>query len=188
METQHKIGVIHGRFQGLHKGHLEYLLEGKKRCNRLIIGITNYTGNAKNERISKIDNHRLDSSANPFTFFERLEMIRAALLDEGISESEFCVVPFPIENPDLLFNFVPKSAVFFMTIYDDWGRDKFKTLKSLGVNVEVMWERTIEQKPISGSLFRETVKTGGDWESLVPRAVAEYIKENGLCRRITDGK
>ena len=35
------IGVIHGRFQMLHHGHMEYLLAGKKRCQRLIIGISN---------------------------------------------------------------------------------------------------------------------------------------------------
>lgn len=188
MREKHKIGVIHGRFQGLHNGHLEYLLEGKKRCERLIIGITNYTGNTKDERISRIDTHRLDSSANPFTFFERLEMIRAALLGEGICESEFTIVPFPIETPDLIFNFVPKDAVFFMTIYDDWGRDKFKTLSDLGVNVEVMWERTPEQKPISGSLLRKTIAEGGNWENLVPSSVADYIKEHDLCGRIADEK
>ena len=36
-----RIWVIHGRFQGLHIGHMEYLLEGKKRCDFLYIGITN---------------------------------------------------------------------------------------------------------------------------------------------------
>ena len=35
------IGVIHGRFQMLHLGHMEYLLAGKARCERLIIGISN---------------------------------------------------------------------------------------------------------------------------------------------------
>ncbi len=31
-----KIGVIHGRFQMLHIGHMEYLLAGKERCNYLL--------------------------------------------------------------------------------------------------------------------------------------------------------
>ena len=35
------IAVIHGRFQPLHIGHMEYLLAGKERCELLIIGITN---------------------------------------------------------------------------------------------------------------------------------------------------
>lgn len=28
-----KVGVIHGRFQMLHNGHMEYLLAGKKGVN-----------------------------------------------------------------------------------------------------------------------------------------------------------
>lgn len=185
MNTIHKVGVIHGRFQGLHKGHLEYLLEGKKRCEKLIIGITNYTGNEKNEHISKIDTHRLNTSDNPFTFYERLEMIRAALLAEGINEEEFRIVPFPIEEPAQIPNFVPLNAVFFITIYDDWGREKLKTLNSLGLSVEVMWERSLEQKPISGSLLRKKISSGEEWEYLVPSAVATYIKENDLCKKVT---
>lgn len=186
MNAIHKVGVIHGRFQGLHKGHLEYLLEGKKRCEKLIIGITNYTCNEKSEHISKIDTHRLNPSDNPFTFYERLEMIRVALLAEGINEEEFRIVPFPIEKQDQIFNFVPRDAVFFITIYDNWGREKLKILKTLGLSVEVMWERSLEQKPISGSLLRKKISHGEEWEYLVPTAVASYIKEHNLCKKITN--
>ena len=54
-----KTGVIHGRFQGLHNGHMEYLLTAKKRCDFLVIGITNFLGNAVDSEISRIDDHRL---------------------------------------------------------------------------------------------------------------------------------
>ena len=37
----HEVGVIHGRFQGLHLAHMEYLLAGKSRCRFMYIGITN---------------------------------------------------------------------------------------------------------------------------------------------------
>jgi hypothetical protein len=35
------IAVVHGRFQPLHLGHMEYLLAGAERCRTLIVGITN---------------------------------------------------------------------------------------------------------------------------------------------------
>lgn len=92
-----KIGVIHGRFQGFHNGHLEYLLAGKSRCEHLVIGITNFLRTAKSERINSLDNHRLTTQANPFTYFERMEMIRLALLENNVKESEFSIVPFSIE-------------------------------------------------------------------------------------------
>ena len=36
-----KTGVINGRLQVLHNDHLKYLLAGKKRCDHLVVGITN---------------------------------------------------------------------------------------------------------------------------------------------------
>lgn len=183
-----EIGVIHGRFQQLHNGHMEYLLAGKSRCNRLIIGITNYTGNSSNQRITNIDSHRLTSDANPFTYFERMEMIIIAMEEAGICRDEFEIVPFPIETPEIIFNFVPKSAIFYMTIYDEWGRDKKRVLLELGVKVDVMWERSETQKPISGSLVREKIKKYESWELLVPNAVFKYIKKNNLEERIRNGK
>lgn len=175
-----KIGVIHGRFQGLHNGHVEYLLAGKSRCEHLVIGITNFLCNAQSERISSIDNHRLTAQANPFTYFERMEMIRLALLENNVKESEFSIVPFSIEQPEQLFNFTPKNAVYYITIYDDWGREKLRILKELKLNVDVMWERAESQKPVSGTLVRAQIRSGENWEQFVPKSVAQYIKAHGL--------
>ena len=61
-----KTGVIHGRFQGLHNGHMEYLLTAKKRCDFLVIGITNFLGNAVDSEIS-----RIESTAFPRKFEKR---------------------------------------------------------------------------------------------------------------------
>ena len=174
------IGVIHGRFQGLHNGHMEYLLAGKSRCEHLVIGITNYLCNSKNAKISKIDTHRLTEEANPFTYYERMEMIRYAMHEYDVSDSEFSIVPFPIEQTDLLFNFVPRKAVYYMTIYDDWGREKLQLLTNLELNVKVMWERTEAEKPISGTLIRKKILNGEDYKQFVPESVYNYINAHGL--------
>ena len=34
-------GMIHGRFQPLHNGHLAYLEAAAERCDHLFVGITN---------------------------------------------------------------------------------------------------------------------------------------------------
>lgn len=36
-----RYGMIHGRFQPFHNGHLEYALAALSRCSHLIVGITN---------------------------------------------------------------------------------------------------------------------------------------------------
>jgi nicotinamide mononucleotide adenylyltransferase len=37
--TKRTIGVVHGRFQPFHNGHLEYVLSAKQKCDFLYVGI-----------------------------------------------------------------------------------------------------------------------------------------------------
>lgn len=178
-----KIGVIHGRFQCLHNEHMKYLLEGMKRCDYLIIGITNFDkSDVKDANINDL-NRFLDSS-NPFTYYERMEMIRDSMIEFGVNKEKFDIVPFPIENPEKIKNYVPTDAVFFMTIYDQWGEYKFITLNELGFNVEIMWKKNISEKNISGSMIRKLIREGEKWEHLVPKSVYDYIIKNNLIERI----
>lgn len=173
MAAVYKTGVIHGRFQGLHHGHMEYLLEAKSRCEHLIVGITNYTCREENKKISEIDTHRLYKKDNPFSYYHRMKMVEGALLEAGVSRDAFDVVPFPIERPEEIINFVPENAVYFMTIYDDWGKVKKRIFELLGLKIEVMWDS--REKPVSGSLVREKIRNKEDWKNLVPLSVYEYI-------------
>ena len=100
MIKKNKIGVIHGRFQGLHKGHMEYLLEGKRRCDFLYIGITNPDPGLTKD--NSADLKRSKPEENPFTYYERMNMIRDAMLEAGVSRQEFEIVPFPINFPELI--------------------------------------------------------------------------------------
>ena len=88
--------------------------------------------------------------------------------------------------PEKIANFVPQDVVFFQTIYDEWGRKKAETLRSLGYRVEVMWERTDEQRFSSGTQVRERMARGGEWESLMPKAAARYIKQHRLTERVKE--
>ena len=173
-------GVIHGRFQPLHLGHMEYLLAAKERCKHLWVGITN--PDPVLTQYDTADPHRSQSSANPYTYFERLRMISAALLEAGIPRDEFDIVPFPVNLPQLLKYYVPMDATFFLTIYDDWGRRKEEVLRSLGVELDVMWESNREDKLTSGTNVRNLIATGQEWQHLVPGAVARIVSELGYDR------
>ena len=174
-----KIGVIHGRFQCLHKGHLEYLLAGAKRCDRLIVGITNF--DVQEEKpYNEANPKRANKESNPLSYYHRYMMVKNSLIEAGLDQSKFDVVPFPIEFPEKIFNYVPKDATFFVTIYDKWGEKKLKILEDLGVQVDVMWRRTDADRLTSGTEVRKLIKEGGAWEHLVPPAVAKYLVENNL--------
>lgn len=177
-----KIGVVHGRFQVLHNDHMKYLLEAKKRCEHLIIGICNPEADLM--KYTKANPHRSKRSANPFTFYERFICIRNAMLESGVKIEEFDIVPFPINFPDKIFNYVPLNAKFYMTIYDEWGEEKYNTLKNeLKLDVEVLWKVTLDKKGISASDIRKNMQCGREWKHMVPNSVYEYIIENKLDKR-----
>ena len=177
-----KIGVVHGRFQVLHNDHMKYLLEAKKRCEHLIIGICNPEADLM--KYTKANPHRSKRSANPLTYYERAVCVREAMLENGIKKEEFDIVPFPINFPDKIFNYVPLDAKFYMTIYDEWGEEKYNTLKNeMKLDVEVLWKVTLDKKGISASDIRKNMQLNKPWKHMVPSSVYKYIVENGLDKR-----
>ena len=72
-----ELGFIHGRFQLFHNDHLNYALLAKEQCKKLIVGITS-PENATLIR-EEIDPHRSEAASNPFTYYERFNMVKLAL-------------------------------------------------------------------------------------------------------------
>jgi MoaA/NifB/PqqE/SkfB family radical SAM enzyme len=180
------LGVIHGRFQCLHYGHIEYILSGLSRCKHLIIGITNCYPNIVN-KIDSVDENRFKDESNPFSYYERMIMIKNSLLDEKIASTQFDIVPFPIEKEEDILYFAPKNAIYFMTIYDEWGKNKKEKLERLGLNVEVMWKKDISKKPTCATLIRKMIADQENtWLKMVPPAVSEFILDNSLDQRIRE--
>jgi nicotinamide-nucleotide adenylyltransferase len=175
-------GVIHGRFQVLHHDHMKYLLAGKSRCRHLIVGITNPDPSLT--RHDPADPHRSALQANPLTYYERYVMVRAALTEAGVDLQDFSVVPFPINVPELYTHYLPLDAIFYLTIYDDWGRRKLERFQDLGLKTEVLWVKTPEAKGLSASDIRARMVSGEPWESLVPSCVAGLMKEWRIPERI----
>lgn len=175
-------GVIHGRFQILHHDHLKYLLAGKERCHFLVVGITNPDPSLtkREENAPKRDN----PLANPLTYYERQRLVYAALQEHGISAHEFTVVPFPINFPELYQYYVPMDALFFLSIYDDWGRKKYEYFKELGVNTHILREVPIEKKGISSTDIRSKIISDKPWAHLVPRSVAKLLNTWDITKRL----
>jgi nicotinamide-nucleotide adenylyltransferase len=180
--VKYEVGVIHGRFQVLHNDHIKYLLAGKRLCNHLIVGITN--PDPFLTRDSEANPHRSTSKANPLTYYERYLMVQAALLEQGLKYSEFSIVPFPINVPDLLKYYVPLDAIFFLTIYDDWGKQKKQYFESLGLKIHVLWEVPLEKKGLSSSDIREAMIQDKKWEHFIPTSVVDLLKRWDIISRL----
>jgi nicotinamide-nucleotide adenylyltransferase/phosphinothricin biosynthesis protein PhpF len=169
------VAVIHGRFQPLHWGHLEYLLAGAERADILVVGITNPDPAVT---ISEpADAERGKPESNPFTYYERYLMVEGALREAGVAAERLRIVPFPHSFPERLRYYAPTTAVYLLTVYDEWGDVKVDRFRRLGLATEVMWRRS--DKPISGTRVRAAIATGLDLAELVPPAVCRVIKESG---------
>ena len=90
-----------------------------------------------------------------------------------VPREEFEIVPFPINTPELIFQYAPKDAVYYMSICSSWDEEKYQILQSLGLNVEVLWRRTGEEKGITGTELRTMIARGGDWQQHMPKTAAD---------------
>jgi nicotinamide mononucleotide adenylyltransferase len=178
------IGVIHGRFQPLHLDHMQYIISGFKKVDYMYVGITNPDPLlTKND---STDQNRSLPKSNPCTYYERLLMIQGALFDRGYTSNQFCVVPFPINIPELWQYYVPFNATFFVSIYDEWGQKKLSLFQSNGLKTDVLYRKRLEDKRINGTEVRLRIATNNNWEELLPEATTQVIREFNIQKRIQD--
>ena len=175
-----ELGFIHGRFQLFHNDHLKYALLAKEQCKKLIVGITS-PENASLIR-EEIDPHRSEAASNPFTYYERYNMVKLALLEARIKREDFEIVPYPIERPEILYNYVPLYATSFFTIYDDWGYEKLHRLGELGYGTHVLFDK--REKAMCSTEIRQKIVNGYEWKDIVLNAVYENIVSNNLTEKV----
>jgi len=176
--------AVNGRFQPLHKGHLRYILEAKNQCDFLWVGVTQPIISAL--EASPADTHREERSNNPFTYFERYSIVRRALIAAGVPEDQFGIVPFPIDNPRLLREFLSTEIPIFTTICEEWNRFKIETIRDAGFEVRVLWEE--DHKEYTGTDVRLSLKEGSNrWMDMVPESVIPIIQDLNIGERLTKG-
>lgn len=166
-------GMIHGRFQPFHNGHLEYLREAADRSDDLFVGITN--PDPDRIRLEPSDPERHLPGANPFTFIERLLMVKAAAQEIGLGLEQLHIVPFPISEPELWSAYVPRGATHFLRVHSPWGQAKLERLRAVGYEVVVL--ESIAAKEVSGRDVRAALADREDWRRLVPAGVARILDE-----------
>jgi nicotinamide-nucleotide adenylyltransferase len=165
-------GMIHGRFQPFHNGHLEYLRGAAGRSEEVFVGITN--PDPERIRPEASDPLRHLPESNPFSYVDRLLMVKAAAQDAQVDLARVHVIPFPVNEPELWPAYVPNDVVQFIRLFSDWGGTKLERFREAGYEVVVLDEGA--EKEVSGADVRAALRDGGDWEGLVPPGVAEVLK------------
>ncbi|MHA1610583.1 MAG: nicotinamide-nucleotide adenylyltransferase [Promethearchaeota archaeon] len=167
-DVEKPVGLIIGRFQPFHNGHLQFILYMIQQVSVLKIGI------GSSQYHSTID--------NPFTYLERSNMISQTLLDNGVSLDAFHVFAIPdLHNADLWVNEVIKIVGDFDLFYSNsqWTRQLFqKRGKNMGEIQKFDFTR------YNGSNIRQRLLNQLDIGDLVPPAVLRIITTMLISERI----
>ena len=168
-----KTGIIHGRFQPLHNGHLKYILAALDKAEHVIIGIC--TPEICTPEFAKQTGYPCTVEQNPFSYDERVEMIAASLRDAAIQSESFSFIPFP-SNYKNIQSLIPNGNVFFIGHTGELDSKKKDFLENLGYHTEIIL-LSDDSREESGAKIRESLGRSDDiWKSMVPPAVQKFLE------------
>jgi nicotinamide-nucleotide adenylyltransferase len=154
-------GLLVGRFQPFHRGHLGVLeaLRASRPRESLLLGI----GSAQ-------ESYTVE---NPFTASERWEMIDRALSEAHLSNWQ--AVPLAdIHQHALWVSHLAGLLPPFERVYTNNPLTRL-LFERAGYAVES--PPLIDRDRFEGAKIRALITEGGDWASRVPPAVAAYVRE-----------
>lgn len=163
-------GLMLGRFQPFHKGHLALTKQILSECDELLIII----GSAQFNFIDK----------DPFSAGERVLMIHEALKEAGVDLSRCYIIPVANdENNARWLAYLRSMVPPFDVLYS--GNDFVKYLaRSQDSSIVIEDPVFAEINKYNGTYIRHLMQEGMAWEHLVPPAVAKVIQQVGGIVRI----
>jgi len=160
-------GLLIGRMQPVHNGHIQVIEKILEEVDEIIIGI----GSAQLSHTTK----------DPFTAGERVMMLTKALSENNVDSARYYIIPLQ----DIQMNAVWVSHIKMLT-------PPFGKVFSGNSLVQRLFEEEgyyvskpplFEREKLSGTEVRRRMLAYKNWKKLVPNSTAEIIKEiDGLGR------
>ncbi|MBI3840718.1 MAG: nicotinamide-nucleotide adenylyltransferase [Thaumarchaeota archaeon] len=163
-----RVGLLVGRFQPFHLGHLSAVKYALGRVQYLYVVV----GSAQRS-------HERD---NPFTASERIAMVKSAIDGNGVDPASWSAIPIADADSHSLWvsaveSMVPKFDVVFTN-----DALTFLLFKEEGIEVKAVPYH--DRKKYSATNVRDRILERKDWESLVPPQVAELVRQFGGVQRV----
>ena len=159
-------GLLIGRFQPFHLGHLDAVLFGLSRTENLFIGIG--SSNKSNE------------SRNPFSAKERREMIISSIEPSMAERIKIFDIPDVGDHEKWALEIdkiVPKHDVVFTN--DEFTQTLFEK-REMNVVPVVLKDR----EKFSGTNIRELIADNKNWQDLVPRGTRKVLDKINAIERL----
>ncbi|MEO9363951.1 MAG: nicotinamide-nucleotide adenylyltransferase [Nitrososphaera sp.] len=168
--NKYRRGLVTGRFQPFHNGHLALAKQALSECGELVIVI----GSAQFNFIEK----------DPFTASERVSMIHAALAEAGMDLSRCYIIPVANdENNARWLAYLRSQVPPFDAVYS--GNDFVGHLaRSQDQSLAVRRPEFAKREEYNGTNIRSLIVAGKEWKHLVPPAVAKAIEDAGGIERM----
>ncbi|MDE1829908.1 MAG: nicotinamide-nucleotide adenylyltransferase [Thaumarchaeota archaeon] len=160
-------GLLIGRFQPFHIGHLFAVKFALSSVDKLWIGIG--SSNKSNEK------------RNPFTADERKEMILSSLDSDTRNRVEIYYVPDIGDHERWTYHvesIVPKYDVVFSN--DDFTLSLYQKR-----GIKVVPVPLLEREMVSGTNIREMITIDKDWSDLVPQGTKDVLLKIGAKQRLS---
>lgn len=159
-------GLLIGRFQPFHLGHLEALQFALSKVDKLWLGL-----GSSNKPMEK---------TNPFSVEERKQMIMSSI-DDSI-KNKISIFPIPdldnhvkwIENIDTI---VPEYQIVF-------SNDPMTEYLYSKRNVNVMTIPFLKRDQLSGTRLRDLIKSDQKWDDLVPEGTKLLLQKFDAKNRL----
>lgn len=159
-------GLLIGRFQPFHLGHLEALQFALSKVDKLWLGL-----GSSNKPMEK---------TNPFSVEERKQMIMSSI-DDSI-KNKISIFPIPdldnhvkwIENIDTI---VPEYQIVF-------SNDPMTEHLYSKRNVNVMTIPFLKRDQLSGTRLRDLIKSDQKWDDLVPEGTKLLLQKFDAKNRL----
>jgi nicotinamide-nucleotide adenylyltransferase len=161
-------GLMMGRFQPFHLGHLDLTKQILKECDEVIVAITSSQFNYLQK--------------DPFTAGERIEMIHNSLKESPIDLSRCIVVAIENQfNIATWASYLKAALPHFDKVYS--GNEYVKMLL-VDSAIDVVTPKFLDRTKYNGTNIRSMIISGDDWQKLVPNTVVKFLEKINAKNRL----
>lgn len=160
-------GLMMGRFQPFHLGHLELTKQILSECDEVVITITSSQFNYLEK--------------DPFTAGERIEMIHNSLRESGVDLSRCFIVGIENQfNIATWASYLKAALPHFDKVYS--GNEYVKMLLA-DSGIDVVTPKFLDRPQYNATRIRKMMINDENWKDLVPKAVVDIVENiNGQNR------